>query len=48
MSDDDLALPYSHYQPNDPPYNAEPVAGWVAGNTSEHYEEHIGWLGQRR
>jgi hypothetical protein len=44
MSDEDLAKPYSHYQPNDPPYNASPVYGWVNGNTWGHYEEHIGWL----
>ena len=41
MSDDDLHLPYSHYQPNDPPYNARPVWHWIAGNTYEHYAEHL-------
>jgi hypothetical protein len=44
MSGTDLLLPYSHYQPNVPPYEARPVLGWVAGNTFEHYEEHIGWI----
>jgi uncharacterized damage-inducible protein DinB len=44
MSDADLAEPCSHYQPNDPPYNAKPVIGWIAGNAWEHYEEHIGWI----
>lgn len=44
MSDDDLARSYSHYQPNDPPYNAKPVVGWIAGNTFDHYDEHIGWI----
>lgn len=44
MTDADFALPYSHYQPNDPPYNGQPVIGWVAGNTFEHYGEHTGWL----
>ena len=42
MSEDDLSKPYSHYQPNDPPYNPEPVVGWIAGNTFDHYDEHIG------
>lgn len=42
MSDDDLKLPYSHYQPNDPPYNPRPVWHWIAGNTYEHYAEHTG------
>ncbi len=44
MTDDDLGLPYSHYQPNDPPPNNRPVYGWVNGNTWLHYEDHIGWL----
>ncbi len=44
MSDEDLFRPYSHYQPGDPPHNADPVVGWVAGNTFDHYAEHIGWI----
>jgi hypothetical protein len=44
MSDTDLLLLYSHYQPDAPPYEARPVLGWIAGNTYEHYEEHIGWI----
>lgn len=39
-----LEQPYSLYQPQDPRYNAEPVVGWVRGNTYHHYDEHIGWL----
>jgi hypothetical protein len=46
MSDDDLYRPYSHYRPDDPPYNPNPVFGWIAGNTFEHYEEHLGWMRQ--
>jgi uncharacterized damage-inducible protein DinB len=46
LTDADVNLPYSHYQPG-PGENAErPVFGWIAGNTFEHYEEHIGWLRQ--
>ena len=44
LSDADLQLGYSHYQPNDPPQNNDPVIGWVAGNTYEHYAEHLGWI----
>lgn len=45
MSDEDLARPYSHYQPDHAlPYNAAPVVRWVSGDTWEHYDEHIGWL----
>jgi hypothetical protein len=44
MSDEDLLKPYSHYQPNDPPYNANPVWPWIVGNTFGHYEEHIEYM----
>lgn len=44
MSDAGLMLPYSHYQPNDPPRNENPVIGWIAGNTFGHYEEHLEWI----
>jgi hypothetical protein len=44
MSDEDLLKPYSHYQPNDPPYNANPVWPWIVGNTFGHYEEHIAYM----
>ena len=46
MTQEDLEKPYSHYQPNDPPENTAMVAGWVHGNTWDHYDEHIGWLEQ--
>lgn len=44
MTDAQLRLPYSHYQPLDGAHNAQPVVGWVIGNTYEHFDEHIGWL----
>jgi uncharacterized damage-inducible protein DinB len=43
LSDADLQKPYSHYQPGDPS-QMRPVVDWVAGNTYEHYAEHIGWI----
>lgn len=48
MSDADLQLPYNRYQPNDPrdPDDNRPVVDWVAGNTYEHYAEHIEWINQ--
>lgn len=48
MSDADLRRSYNHYQPNDPrdPGDDRPVVEWVAGNTYEHYAEHIGWINQ--
>ena len=41
LTDLDLLRPYSHYQPDDPPFNPDPVVGWIAGNTYEHVEEHL-------
>ena len=49
LSDADLHLSYNHYQPQDPmasPAGDRPVVDWVAGNTWEHYAEHIGWINQ--
>jgi hypothetical protein len=45
LSDADLAKPYSHYRPSDPD-EKRPVRGWVAGNTYEHYAEHVEWINQ--
>jgi hypothetical protein len=44
LTDEDLRRPYSHYQPDEPPYNPSPVIGWITGNTYEHVDEHIGWM----
>jgi uncharacterized protein (TIGR03083 family) len=41
LTDVDLLRPYSHYQPDDPPFNPDPVVGWIAGNTYEHFDEHL-------
>jgi hypothetical protein len=49
LTEDDLKLAYDHYQPNDPkgpPDGNRPVMDWVAGDTYEHYAEHIGWINQ--
>ena len=48
MTDADLQLPYNHFQPNDPRSDDDhrPVVDWVAGNTHDHYAEHIGWINQ--
>lgn len=44
LTDADLLRPYSHYQPNEPPYNPKPVVGWIDGNTWAHYDEHAKWI----
>jgi hypothetical protein len=41
MSDDDLAMPYSHFQPDAEPYEPRPVVGWIAGNTYAHVADHL-------
>jgi Protein of unknown function (DUF1706) len=48
MTDSDLRHSYNHYQPNDPrdPGDDRPVIEWVAGNTYEHYAEHIAYIDQ--
>jgi uncharacterized protein (TIGR03083 family) len=43
LSDADLQKPYSAFQPSEPD-EKRPVVGWVAGNTYEHYAEHIAWI----
>jgi hypothetical protein len=43
LSDADLRKPYSHYQPSDSD-EKRPVVRWVAGDTYEHYAEHIDWI----
>jgi hypothetical protein len=41
LSDEDLQRPYSHYQPGaEHASSADPVIGWVAGNTFDHVDEH--------
>lgn len=42
MTDEELHLPYRHYQPES---TAErPVILWLSGNTYEHYAEHQPWI----
>ncbi|MBK9123428.1 MAG: ClbS/DfsB family four-helix bundle protein [Chloroflexi bacterium] len=42
MSEADLALPYHHYQPTS--RRNAPIEGWIAGNTSGHYNSHLRWI----
>lgn len=45
LSDEDLQKPYSHYLPNEPgePDN-NPVLYKIHGNTTNHFNEHLGWI----
>ena len=47
LSEADLAKRYSHYQPDEPGKDSgAPVVRWIAGNTYEHYAEHVAWLAE--
>ncbi|HKA49433.1 MAG TPA: ClbS/DfsB family four-helix bundle protein [Candidatus Dormibacteraeota bacterium] len=42
LTDDDLLLPYSHYQPQEAGEGGkQPVIGWITGNTFDHVHEHL-------
>jgi hypothetical protein len=45
LTDADLVKPYHAFVPQAPwPDDGTPVIAWLAGNTYEHYAEHIPWL----
>jgi hypothetical protein len=45
LQDVDLSRPYSHFQPDRPgPNGAQPVLGWINGNTDEHADEHSAYI----
>lgn len=47
MDDADLQKPYAEYQPQEQRDDSgEPILKWVAGDTYEHFEEHLGWIEQ--
>jgi uncharacterized protein (TIGR03083 family) len=48
LTDADVLRPYSHYQPHVSPADPRPVAGWIDGDTWEHYDEHSAWIGNLR
>lgn len=42
LSDVDLDLPYSHFQPQfaADDWASHPISGWIRDNTTAHYDEH--------
>ncbi len=47
MDDADLQKPYAAYQPQEQRDDAnQPIVNWVAGNTYEHMDEHLGYIEQ--
>lgn len=41
LSDTDLQRPYRDFSDEDRPNSSEPIINWIAGDTYEHYEEHL-------
>jgi len=45
MDADELLRGYSHFAPDEPgEETGRPVLGWVVGNSSAHYLEHLPWI----
>ena len=45
MEAEDLLNTYSHFAPDEPgKATGAPVLGWVVGNSSAHYREHLPWM----
>ncbi len=42
MTEEDLLLPYRHYQPDST--EERPIIRWVIGDTIDHYREHLPWM----
>lgn len=42
MSEADLLLPYSHYQPDST--EEKPIIRWVMWDTVSHYRDHLTWI----
>jgi len=42
MSEEDLQLPYSHFQPDST--EERPIIGWAAVDTIYHYHDHLPWI----
>jgi hypothetical protein len=45
MDAEELLKGYSHFAPDEPgEETGRPVLGWVVGNSSGHYDEHLPWI----
>lgn len=42
MSEEELRLPYSHYQSHSK--STTPLIEYISGNSHDHYDEHIPWM----
>jgi hypothetical protein len=42
LNDDDLARTNASFYPDEEgPFRDEPIAGWIAVNTYQHYQDHL-------
>ena len=41
LGDEDLEQPYREFSDDDRPDANEPIINWIAGDTYEHYQEHL-------
>lgn len=44
MSDADLQRPYRSFVPDERPDGDDPILDWIAADSYEHDEEHLGWI----
>ena len=45
LDDEDLALPYAHFLPDEPgQVDPSPISGRISMNTDEHIREHLGYI----
>jgi hypothetical protein len=44
LTQEDLMLPFHHYQPTYPHRYEEPIIMWVMAETVEHYHDHLSWI----
>jgi hypothetical protein len=44
LSDADLQRPYTSFSAEDRPDGNNPILNWIAADSYEHDEEHLGWI----
>lgn len=44
LGDDDLLRPYADYDVAERLWPDRPILGWIAGDTYEHFAEHLGYI----
>lgn len=44
LTEEDLMRPYADYDVVERAFPDRPIAGWIVGDTYEHYEEHLAYI----